>query len=117
MQFTSLKTGLQNLQNRIQCAPAVDNALPLEHETEASRIMASIGNISCLGNMIGHVLMVLVTPEYRAVRRRRERMCSDGAILRIQDCSHTFSDASTDADCNHANGRERHHVQVSKRAI
>ena len=61
--------------------------------------------------------MVLVTPESRAVRRRRERMCSDGAILRIQDCSITFNDASIDADCNHSNGRERHHVQISKRAI
>jgi len=49
MQFTSLKTGLQNLQNRLQHAPHVNTAALIEQETQASSLMASIGNISCLG--------------------------------------------------------------------
>jgi hypothetical protein len=49
MQFTSLKTGLQNLQNRIQCASLGEAIGPVEGE--AAKIMARIGDISCLGKI------------------------------------------------------------------
>ena len=49
MQFTSLKTGLQNLQSRLQYAPAVDASALMQQEALTSKIIASIGNISSLG--------------------------------------------------------------------
>ncbi len=51
IQFTSLKTGLQNLQNRIQGASLGENAVPFEREGETARILARIGNIACLGRV------------------------------------------------------------------